>query len=44
MLSNEPKSFNDGLIVNIGNYWLKQANSKNYHHHFFPTSLSKKER
>jgi len=32
---HEPKSFNDNAIVNIGNYWLKQANSKNYHH-FFP--------
>jgi hypothetical protein len=30
-----PKSFNDNAIVNISNYWLKQANSKNYHH-FFP--------
>lgn len=30
-----PKSFNDNSIVNISNYWLKQANSKNYHH-FFP--------
>lgn len=32
---HQPKSFNDGSIVNINNYWLKQANSKNYHH-FFP--------
>jgi hypothetical protein len=31
----QPKSFNDNSIVNISNYWLKQANSKNYHH-FFP--------
>ena len=31
----QPKSFNDAGIVNISNYWLKQANSKNYHH-FFP--------
>jgi len=30
-----PKSFNDNSLVNIRNYWLKQANSKNYHH-FFP--------
>ncbi len=30
-----PKSFNDNSLVNISNYWLKQANSKNYHH-FFP--------
>ncbi|KAM3097486.1 DUF262 domain-containing protein [Phormidesmis sp. 146-35] len=32
---HQPKSFNDNAIVNISNYWLKQANSKNYHH-FFP--------
>lgn len=32
---HEPKSFNDGGRVNIRNNWLKQANSKNYHH-FFP--------
>src|SRR5206468_10025043 len=25
----------DNSIVDISNYWLKQANSKNYHH-FFP--------
>ncbi len=30
-----PKSFKDNSLVNISNYWLKQANSKNYHH-FFP--------
>lgn len=38
----EPKSFNDNSIVNIGNDWLKQANSKNYHH-FFPKSYLKKQ-
>lgn len=32
---HQPKSFNDNSIVNVSNYWLKQANSKNYHH-FFP--------
>jgi len=32
---HQPKTFNDNSIVNISNYWLKQANSKNYHH-FFP--------
>lgn len=32
-----PQSFNDNSIVNISNNWLKQANSKNYHH-FFPRS------
>ena len=31
----EPKSFHDNSIVKISNYWLKKANSKNYHH-FFP--------
>ncbi len=31
----QPKSFNDNSLVSIRNYWLKQANSKNYHH-FFP--------
>ncbi len=37
----QPKSFNDNSIVNISNYWLKQANSKNYHH-FFPRAYLKK--
>src|SRR3989344_7037651 len=43
----QPKSFIDDSIVNISNYWLKQANSKNYHH-FFPkaylTKLNEEER
>ena len=34
---HQPKSFNDNSIVTIDNNWLKQANSKNYHH-FFPKS------
>lgn len=34
----EPKSFADGSVVRISNDWLKQANSKNYHH-FFPKSF-----
>lgn len=38
---HQPKSFNDGSIVNISNYWLKQANSKNYHH-FFPKAYLEK--
>ncbi len=29
---HQPKSFIDDSLVNISNYWLKQANSKNYHH------------
>jgi len=37
----QPKSFNDNSIVNISNYWLKQANSKNYHH-FFPRAYLRK--
>jgi len=37
-----PKSFRDNSVVNIRNNWLKQSNSKNYHH-FFPKSyLAKK--
>lgn len=31
----QPKSFEDNSIVHLDNAWLKQANSKNYHH-FFP--------
>jgi hypothetical protein len=38
---HQPKSFIDNSIVNISNYWLKQANSKNYHH-FFPRAYLKK--
>jgi len=38
----QPKSFNDNSIVNISNYWLKQANSKNYHHFFPKVHLRKK--
>ncbi|MEI6947321.1 DUF262 domain-containing protein [Paraflavisolibacter sp. H34] len=37
----QPRSFNTNAIVNISNYWLKQANSKNYHH-FFPKSYLNK--
>ena len=36
-----PLSFGDNGIVNINNDWLKQANSKNYHH-FFPRAFLKK--
>ena len=39
----QPKSFNDNSIVNISNYWLKQANSKNYHHFFPKAYLRKRE-
>lgn len=40
---HQPKSFNDASIVNIGNYWLKQANSRNYHH-FFPRAYLRKQK
>ena len=39
----EPKSFIDDSRVNINNNWLKQANSKNYHH-FFPKAFLKKNK
>lgn len=38
----EPKSFVDNSIVRTSNDWLKQANSKNYHH-FFPRAYLKKK-
>jgi hypothetical protein len=37
-----PKSFNNNTDVIIDNSWLKQANSKNYHH-FFPRAYLKKK-
>jgi hypothetical protein len=37
----EPKSFIDNSIVRLDNSFLKQANSKNYHH-FFPKSWLEK--
>lgn len=37
----QPLSFIDNSLVNINNNWLKQANSKNYHH-FFPTAFLEK--
>lgn len=37
-----PKSFNTNVPVQLDNDWLKQANSKNYHH-FFPKSWAKKK-
>jgi hypothetical protein len=37
----EPKSFVDNSIVRLDNAFLKQANSKNYHH-FFPKSWLEK--
>ena len=41
LAEKEPKSFADNSIVRISNDWLKQANSKNYHH-FFPKSYLKR--
>jgi hypothetical protein len=38
----QPKSFIDGSIVHISNDWLKQANSRNYHH-FFPRAYLKSQ-
>jgi hypothetical protein len=38
---HEPKSFIDNSVVRISNDWLKQANSKNYHH-FFPSAFLQK--
>ena len=38
---HEPKSFGDDSIVRISNDWLKQSNSKNYHH-FFPKKYLEK--
>ena len=37
-----PKSFKDNSNVNISNNWLKQSNSKNYHHFFPKAHLTKK--
>jgi len=38
---HEPKSFIDNALVRISNDYLKQANSKNYHH-FFPSAFLQK--
>jgi hypothetical protein len=38
----QPKSFDSGSLVMLDNSWLKQANSKNYHH-FFPKAYLKKQ-
>lgn len=40
---HQPKSFIDNSIVQINNNWLKQANSKNYHHFFPKAYLEKNE-
>lgn len=41
---HQPKSFIDNSIVHINNDWLKQANSKNYHHFFPKAYLEKKDK
>lgn len=38
----QPKSFVDNAHVTISNDWLKQANSRNYHH-FFPRAFLQKQ-
>lgn len=38
---HRPLSFIDNSVVRIDNSWLKQANSKNYHH-FFPRAYLRK--
>jgi hypothetical protein len=40
--SKIPRSFADGSKVIIDNAWLKQANSKNYHHFFPKAYLTRK--
>ncbi|AEP29393.1 GmrSD restriction endonuclease domain-containing protein [Brumicola nitratireducens] len=42
MAYQQPKSFIDGSIVHISNDWLKQANSRNYHH-YFPRAFLRKQ-
>lgn len=41
MARKGPRSFDTNVPVQLDNDWLKQANSKNYHH-FFPKSVLKK--
>lgn len=41
LAAQEPKDFQDNSKVLLDNSWLKQANSKNYHH-FFPKDHLKK--
>jgi hypothetical protein len=39
---HQPKSFSDNSFVSVRKYWLKQANSKNYHRFFPRAYLGKK--
>jgi hypothetical protein len=42
LAQQRPKSFDNNADVIIANNWLKQANSKNYHH-FFPKAYMEKQ-
>ena len=39
---HQPKSFDNDALVHTSNDWLKQGNSKNYHH-FFPKAYMRKK-
>ncbi|MFG0305765.1 MAG: DUF262 domain-containing protein [Phycisphaerales bacterium JB040] len=41
LVYQQPRSFDDDGIVKVGNDWLKQSNSRNYHH-FYPKATSTK--
>lgn len=42
MVYQQPRSFDDDGVVKVGNDWLKQANSRDYHH-FFPRAVLRKK-
>ena len=42
LAARRPRSFLDDAEVNISNDWLKQANSRNYHH-FFPKAYLRRQ-
>jgi len=42
LAARRPKSFLDNADVDISNDWLKQANSRNYHH-FFPRAYLRRQ-
>lgn len=42
LAARRPRSFLDNAEVNISNDWLKQANSRNYHH-FFPRAYLRRQ-
>jgi hypothetical protein len=44
MCAASPKSFENNAELTLDNSWLKQSNSKNYHHFFPRAYLKKKER